>query len=112
MSIEQHFKPYTDENGEEAFLCTPVGTILIVAAALYGDPSETTDKGKNNASLFISRFLGAARRGGFGEIDVLETLLAQNQCPVAPRLLTMLEHAASCAGPAALAKLFDDVRRH
>lgn len=72
MSIEQHFKPYTDENGEEAFLCPPVGTILIVAAALYGDPSETTDKGKNNASLFISRFLGAARRGGFGEIDVLE----------------------------------------
>jgi hypothetical protein len=54
------------------------GVLILAANAIYGDPSETLARGKQNAAKIIDGILSTAVAGGFKQRDILETLLSRN----------------------------------
>ena len=63
----------------DQYLCSLAGCLLLAAGAVYGDPRETTPKGRANGRLMMGAILAAARKAGYTQGDILATLLARNE---------------------------------
>lgn len=92
-------RPIFQPNGD-GYNMTLTGVLLMAAGALYGDPDETTPKGRKNAQTIVDGFLNAAFKGGFFQGDVLHTLLARNQTD--RRTAELAQAACDAAGNDAL----------
>ena len=70
--------PLFTQQGHQ-FLCSMAGCLLLAASAVYGDPCETTPRGRANGRKMMDAILGAARKAGYTQGDILATLLARNE---------------------------------
>ena len=89
-------RPMTQKSPDGVDLISPTGVLIAAANAIYGDPSETSAKGKQNAAKIIDGILSAAVDGGFKQRDILETLLSCNGRD--ERTLAMAQAACDAAG--------------
>ncbi len=99
-------RPMFTPNGD-GYDMTAVGVLLVSADALYGDPTETTPEGRQNARAMIDGILNAAFKGGFFHGDVLHTLLARNQPD--RRTQALAQAACDAAGNDALIEVITRV---
>ena len=74
-----------------------------------GDPDDSTSAGRARARAVLDAMLAAARAGGFGKTDILETLLARNVAT--KRVGEMAAEACAAAGHAAVREIFDSLRK-
>lgn len=88
-------RPMIKKSPDGVVLISPTGVLIAAANAIYGDPSETTANGKQNAAKIIDGILSAAMAGGFTQRDILETLLSRNNND--PRTLAMAQAACDTA---------------
>ncbi len=99
-------RPIFVPNGD-GYDMTAVGVLLVSAGALYGDPTETTPKGRKKAQAMLDGILNAAFKGGFFQGDVLHTLLARNQTD--RRTQALAQAACDAAGNDALVEVISRV---
>jgi len=82
--------PLFKKDGDQ-YLCSLTGCLLLAAGAVYGDPRETTPRGRRNGQRLVDAILTAARKAGYTQGDILATLLARNQ--PSPRIAAMAKTA-------------------
>lgn len=63
----------------DQYLCSLAGCLLLAAGAVYGDPRESTPRGRANGRKMMDAILAAARKAGYTQGDILATLLARNE---------------------------------
>lgn len=73
---------------------TPASVLLTAARSAYGDPDQVSAADAARGKAFVSELLVAAQDGGFKQMDVAETVLAQHLS--SRRSIEMAQAACAC----------------
>ncbi len=94
---------YTLTPDGDEYLLSPAGVLILLAVTVYGDGSDCTPAGQRRGKIAYDAVIAAARKGGYMQCDILDTLLARGE--VTDRVKNMARDACAAAGNAEVVKI-------
>ena len=100
---------FTPTADGQAYDIQPAGVLLIMAEMVYGPQDDPGWTGRPKTKAMVLAMLAAARAGGYGQTDILHTLLVRRER--SKRLELMARAACAAAGNERLAAIFESARK-